>query len=308
MSKIKALITTLVLGTSSVAMADTSLSFRATAQASWGAPSIAAPPVVRDHRMTTVSYERPTTRLRGTWISLAEPMHLRRGYNVIQLGTQAPLNQIRLQSASGQSFISTVTVQYANGASQVVTLNQWIDARNPMAQFNLNRTAAVTSIFINGSRGHRSGKLQVFGYASSTRPVPPVYHPEQPPMYVPPVFQPPVYQPPAPAVGVTVPLANNVTLWGSYGSKEIVINSNLRSFSTLRITGTTGSSPMSHIIVAFTNGHQQMIPINRTQVPGENLDLTLDGAGRYNIARVVVYHNGTSELVGPTGSFNISAM
>jgi hypothetical protein len=303
MSKMKALITTLVLGTSSVAMADSSISFHA--NASWGTPMSA--PVVRDHRPATVSYQQPA-RVRGTWVALTEPMTLSRGRGFIDLSSRTPLNQIRLQSASGQAFISTITVQYTNGASQVVTLNQWIDSRNPLAQFNLNRTAQVDSILINGSHGMRSGKFQVFGYATSRRPEqPPVY---QPPVYQPPVYQPPVYQPPVyqPATPLSVPLANNVTLWGTHGSKEILVDRAQRSFTTLRITGTTGSSPMSHIIVAFTNGHQQTIPINRTQVPGENLDLTLDGAGRYNIERITVYHNGSAQLVGPTGYFNVTAL
>jgi hypothetical protein len=308
MLKINALITTLVIGTSSVAMADTTFSFNATAKASWGTPTVTAP-IVRDHRKTTISFQQPATRLRGTWISLAEPMNFNRGRNTLDLSSTAQLNQIRLQSASGSAFIGTVTVYFVGGASQVVTLNQMIDARNPMAQFNLNRTAQVDAIMITNAKNQRAaGKLQVFGYASSTRPTPPVYQSEQPvyqaPVYQLPAYQAPVYQPTTP---LSVPLANNITLWGTHGSKEIVVD-NQRSFSTLRVTGTTGQSPMSHIIVAFTNGHQQTIPINRTQVPGENLDLTLDGAGRYNIARITVYHNGTSDLVGPTGYFNVTAL
>ncbi len=164
MSKIKALITMLVLGTSSVAMADSSVAFH---QGTWGTPTPA--PVVRDHRGPLPAYQQPV-RVRGTWISLSEPMKLARGRGVLDINARMPLNQIRLQSASGQAFISTITVQYVNGASQVVTLNQWIDARNPMAQFNLNRTAAVDAIYINGSRGQRAGKFQVFGYATSNRP------------------------------------------------------------------------------------------------------------------------------------------
>jgi hypothetical protein len=310
MSKIKALITALVLGTSSLAAADTGLSFHASA--SWGSPAMTAP-VVRDHRTTPMTYRAPVAPFaRGTWISLAEPMNLARGRTFIDLNSRAQLNQLRLQSTSGQAFVSTVTVNYVNGASQVVTLNQWIDSRNPLAQFNLNRTTQVDSILINGSRSRRGGKFQVFGYASSTRPTPPIYQPERPPVYQPPVYQPPVYQPPVyqPVVAapISVPLANNMTLWGSYGSKEILVDTSARAFNTLRIIGNTGSSPMSHIIVSFTNGHQQMMPINRTIIGGDKLDLTLDGAGRYAIARVTVYHNGTAELVGPSGWFSVAAL
>lgn len=182
MSKIKALITALVLGTSSIAMADTSVTFSGRADAQWGNVS----PDVRDHR-SYPGYQAPvhqapvTTFARGTWVSLAEPMNLGRGRgSLIDLDSRAMFNQIRLQSASGATFIGTVTVQYRNGASQVVTVNQWIDSQNPMTQFALNRTAQVESIMINGSRNRRSGKFQVFGYASHTRPMPPIYQPRNP--------------------------------------------------------------------------------------------------------------------------------
>jgi hypothetical protein len=185
MSKIKALITALVLGTSSIAAADTSVTFSGRADAPWGTAS----PSVRDHRSETAYpgyqapvYQAPTTTFaRGTWVSLAEPMNLGRGRgSMIDLNSRALFNQIRLQSASGATFIGTVTVQYKNGASQIVTVNQWIDAQNPMTQFALNRTAQVDSIMINGSRNRRSGKIQVFGYASQTRPSPPIYNPRNP--------------------------------------------------------------------------------------------------------------------------------
>jgi hypothetical protein len=285
-------------------MADTSLTFHA--QASWGTPASTAP-VVRDHRLpapapaygNTQWTQRPATVFgQGTWISLAEPMNLARGRHLLDLNTSAKLNQIRLQSTSGQAFIGTLTVQYVNGASQVITLNQWIDSRNPMAQFNLNRTAQVDSILINGSRSQRGGKFQVFGYATSTRPTPPIYQPERPPVY-----QPPVYVPQR-----TIPLANSMTLAWTRGSKEISVGYNMGSFRTIRLTGVTGDSIFSHVLVSFTNGHEQMIPVKRTLKGGETIDLNLDSAGRGSIARLVVFQTDSTDVVGPSaGVFNVAA-
>lgn len=297
MSKIKALITTLVLGTSSVAMADTSLSFHA--EGSWGLPQVSAP-VVRDHRAPTIGYQQPAPAFaRGTWISLAEPMTLRRGGATIDLSSRARLNQIRLQSASGSSFIGTVTVQFVGGASQVVTLNQWLDARNPMAQFNLNRTTQVDAIIINSARNYRGGKLQVFGYASSTRPTPPIYQND-----LPPVYQPPVYQPQR-----TVALANSMTLAWTRGSKEITVDYNAGSFKALRITGVTGATLLSRVLVSFNNGHQQMIRVDRTLNGGESIDLALETAGRGSIARITVFDNDNTQVIGhAAGVFNVAAL
>ncbi len=289
MSKIKTLIATLVLGTSSVAMADSSLSFHA--NASWGTPMSA--PVVRDHRTSLATYQAPT-RVRGTWISLAEPMNLARGRGVIDIDSQLPLNQIRLQSAWGQAFISTVTVQYTNGASQVVTLNQWIDSDNPLAQFNLNRTAQVDSIFISGSRGMRSGKFQVFGYATSMRPEP---------VYQPPVYQPPVYQAPRP-----VTIATAVNFARTDGYRTLTVNESA-SFSTLRLDGVSGQTLISKIEIQFANGQTQSLRgLNRTLLPGQRLDLAL----RVNapISRLIVFTNDTLTPVANhiTGEFTVSAL
>ncbi len=280
MSKIKALITALVLGTSSIAMADTSVTFSGRADAQWRT----VPPDIRDHR-TYPAYEAPvsqapvTTFARGTWISLAEPMNLGRGRgSMIELDTRARLNQIRLQSASGAAFIGTVTVQYVNGASQVVTVNQWIDSQNPMTQFALNRTAQVDTIMIHGSRNRRSGRIQVFGYASSTRSTPPIYHP--------PVYQPIVYQP----VGTV--LATNMSFVNTDGRKFLAVGAEKGAFSTLRLQGNSGSVFIEQVLVEFTNGQSQLMSnIARTLLMGQSVDLKLDGAGRNGIKRIVVYNN-----------------
>ena len=292
MSNLKAFLTLLVLGTSSVAMADSSLSFHANAQASWGTPVTS--PAVRDHRTSFATYQAPT-RLRGTWVSLSEPMNLHRGRGALDVDSRMPLNQIRLQSASGQAFISTITVQYVNGASQVVTLNQWIDARNPMAQFNLNRNAAVDSIYISGSRGMRSGTFQVFGYASSTRPEGPVYSP--------PIYQPPVYQAPRP-----VTIATAVNFARTDGYRTLTVNESAR-FSALRLDGVSGQTFISKIEIQFANGQTQSLRgLNRTLLPGQTIDLALQANAP--ISQLIIFTNDTLTPVANhiTGEFTVSAL
>ena len=286
MSKINALITTLVLGASSVAMADSSVSFHGTAQASWGSSVVA--PVVRDHRTSLATYQAP--RPRGTWIALSEPMKLARGRGVLDINARMPLNQIRLQSASGQAFISMVTVQYVNGASQVVTVNQWIDSRNPIAQFNLNRTAVVDSIQINGSRGMRSGRFQVFGYAASTRPEGPVYTP-------------PIYQPPVP-----VTIAASMNFARTDGYRRLAVTPSTR-FSTLRLAGVSGQTFISKIEIQFANGQTQSLhSLNRTLLAGQSFDLALQGSSP--ISQLLVFTNDTLTPVPSdvTGELTISAL
>ena len=298
MSKFKALITALVLGSSSAAMAAPSVSF--SAEASWGTVS----PTVRDHRdqrtvTTYPAFEAPTSRFaRGTWISLAEPMNSRRGQSVIDIDSRAKLNQIRLQSASGASYIGTVTIRFVGGASQVITLNQWLDARNPMAQFNLNRTTQVDSILISGARNRRGGTYQVFGYAASTRPTPPIYQPERPPVY-----QPPVYQPPG------LVLATNMTFQNTDGRKFLTVGAEKGAYSTLRLQGNSGATFIEQVVVEFTNGQTQLMSnVDRTLFAGQIVDLRLDGAGRNSIKRIVVYNNENGVPSSNAGEFTATLL
>ena len=71
----------------------------------------------------------------------------------------------------------------------------------------------------------------------------------------------------------------------------------------------TGATILDHVLVSFTNGHEQMITIKRTLSGGEVIDLNLDGAGRGSIARLVVFQTDSTDLVGPSpGVFNVAAL
>ena len=140
MSKLTALIATFVLGSSSVALAD----------------------AARDHQPRP--WFRPSTTARGTWISLAQPMS---GNANLRLQSETQLDQIRIQAAVGSTYISTVTIRFADGTRQKVALNAIVDPRNPMVQFALDRPGRVDRISIKGSERSNVGSYQVFGYGSS---------------------------------------------------------------------------------------------------------------------------------------------
>ncbi|MBA3455588.1 MAG: hypothetical protein H0T42_21015 [Deltaproteobacteria bacterium] len=293
MSNLKTIIATLILGSSSVALADTNFSFKASAHTSWGTPTTV--PTVRDHRFSTTAY-RPMVR--GTWISLAEPMS---GNAHLRLQSQAQLNQIRIQSASGASYISHVSVRFMDGTRQSITLNKWVDGRNPMLQFSLDRSARVDRILIQGSAHGRRGSYQVFGYGTrmAEAPMPPVY---QPPVYQPPVFQPPIYQP-------TVTLAAGLNFFGTTGRKFVAVDQNLGRFSTIRVQGLSGHTRIQRIEVRFANGYEQTLDaVNRTLLPGQVLDIPLDAAGGSLMRQISVFTNdGYTPVQTLTGEVSVSA-
>ena len=292
MSKMKALITMLVLGSSSAAMAAPSVSFDASAHASWGTPAAN----VRDHRTTTTSYQPAPSYARSSWISLAQPMT---GTVTVRLETRSLINQIRIQSARGSSYISNVVVRFEDGSRQVLTLNRWIDTRNPILQFNLNRTGRVSQLVISASAHGRRSSYQLFGYATreTERPMRPTYQPQ------PPVYQPPVYQPQG------VLLADTVSFAHTDGRRLIDVGASKGPFGTVRFQGVSGTVYIKMIHITFTNGQEQMLgAVNQTLRAGEVFDLKLDGAGRNQIQRISLWTTTDGQpITQATGEFTATA-
>jgi hypothetical protein len=153
MSKIKALITTLVLGTSSIAMADTNVAFKTTTSA------------VRDHRDEVTPMASPWLRhaaYRPAWVALSTPTMLHEGRNAIKLATPSRYSQLRLQATAGRSYISSIIVRFADGTRQEIAVNQMIDARSPMLNLSISSRASVDRVVIKGSTNRRAS-VQLFG-------------------------------------------------------------------------------------------------------------------------------------------------
>jgi len=314
MSKLKAVLITAIVGSSTAAMASPSYSFSADAQFSWGASSNGA--IVRDHRdRTPAPLPMPST----TWISLGAPLELATGRDVVRPDA-GNYTQLRLQATSGLSYIQKVVVRFRDGGRQVVTFNQWLTNRNPMLQFDLEENhRAIDSIMVIGTAGWRnqSGSYQVF--AQGTRQVS-MPHLPQYPAYELPVSQPsypaptyPTYPTnPAPVVNQTpVLLASELTFANTFGFRQFPVNANLGTFSTLRVQGYgAGPMPIARVIVTFADGQVQEIDnINRTLAPGQAMDLRLDARGEGHITQLAIYTNDTMTPVNANiGSFMISAL
>ena len=161
---LKAIIASLVLGSSSIAMAAPSVTFSANAQASYGTT------VVRDHR---IEPQRPAPIAQpvnyGTgWhrvpmppvyrpVTLASGMHFAGdGRTSITVGSQAGrFDTLQISAAAGRTFIQQVYVQFDNGQEQVVR--------------NLNRTLIGNQSLTLDLDGNRRAirRIVVYGNASS---------------------------------------------------------------------------------------------------------------------------------------------
>lgn len=300
MSKLKAALITAVLGSSTAAMASPSWSLSADAQLSWGTSS---GPVVRDHGdryAPPVVYQQPN---RGTsWISLADPLYLEYGRDMLRTNLRGDIAQVRLQASSGMTFIQKVRIRFRDGGMQVVNLNTWLTSRNPMLQFDLQENRGIDSITVIGSPGSDDASYQVFAQAQKVQVAPPVlaqYNWQRDRL---------PYEQQAPVQMAPVQLASELTFAGTLGFRQFPVQMPAGSIPhTLRLEGHGGPLSLSRVMVTFADGTSQQINnINRTLTPGEVVDLNLRGSGP--ITQMVVYTNDSLTPVNSiTGSFMISA-
>jgi hypothetical protein len=135
---IKAIIASLVLGSSSIAMASPSVTVSANAQASYGT-------VVRDHRAPAAPpIITPVTQpARWQWkppvyrqVTLASNLHLAAGRASVSVGAQAGrFNTLQITAATGRTLIKQVYVQFENG--------QWQAVKNLDRTLGANQTLTV---------------------------------------------------------------------------------------------------------------------------------------------------------------------
>jgi hypothetical protein len=131
---IQALITLLVLGSSSVALA------RPVAY-----PGQEGAPSVRDHRAPASA---PAPAYDGSfrsppfvppWVTLGTERRMVNGEMAFRVSpSSGRFSTLRLQTTAGKSLIYQVRIQFANGAVQTVALNQYLTAATPTITVDLN--------------------------------------------------------------------------------------------------------------------------------------------------------------------------
>ena len=178
MSKLTALITTLVLGSSTVAMAQPTISYRADrSDRSWFDRDDDRE--VRRHRFDD-RYDRNRReirddfgprRYRSAWVALSTAMQLDgewgrfddRDRDTIQVRDRGTFTQLRLQTTAGASMIDRVIIHFADGSRQVANLGRVLNPRSPMVEIALDgNNRRVEAITVTG-QSRRNGTIQVFG-------------------------------------------------------------------------------------------------------------------------------------------------
>ena len=184
---LKALITTLVLGSSSVAMA----------RPVYAPPAPAPAPVVNDGQMHTqsglidcipaepapmprprplpVTYPTPRPVYHpapqpapiyqphhARWVTLGAINQIADGAMTFRVGrfnerAAERFSTLKLQSEGGKSLIYRVQIQFANGRTQTVEINRYLNAANPSITIDLEgRGRAITKVTVVGRNARQS--------------------------------------------------------------------------------------------------------------------------------------------------------
>lgn len=153
---LKAIIASLVLGSSSIAMASPSVTLSATAQVSSDA-------VVRDHRAPTAPVAQPVNYQPG-WkgvprppvyrpVTLASAMRFTSGRAAIAVGAQAGrFDTLQITAASGRTLIQQVLIRFDNGQTQLVrNLGRTLDGNDRLTIDLDGNHRAIRRIVVTGS-------------------------------------------------------------------------------------------------------------------------------------------------------------
>jgi hypothetical protein len=154
---IKALITTLVLGSSSIALADPSWS----AGVSMNASVASNGDIVRDHRDIVRDHREPLPApvlavddRRDGWFELTQPTRIERGRETITVDANKRFSLLQLRGDGGFTRIHKVAIVFKNGQEQVVKTDATLGSYNPALTIQLQKRGKVSRIVVYGESGH----------------------------------------------------------------------------------------------------------------------------------------------------------
>jgi hypothetical protein len=112
----------------------------------------------------------------------------------------------------------------------------------------------------------------------------------------------PAYQMPA----RNVSLATDVSFAGTRGQMELDVRAANGFVDGIHIDALNQTVILSHALVTYTNGQEQMITIGRELAGGQSLNVPFACNGR-SVARIDLFQTSSTDLVGQSaGQFNVT--
>jgi hypothetical protein len=269
---LKAVITSLVLATSSVAVAK---------------------PVYQIDPDADLSFRDQRGAWRPTWSPLSAKITAGRRTTIdVTENRRTDLTAIRLQNVSGATYIYSMVLVYEDGHRETLDVSKWLYGSQPLLTFDLKQNhRRLDKILMRTWAGYGNSQFQVFGKTMRNIGRPPIVNPPHPSL------------PPAP-VGLVI--GTNLTFANTNGYVHVPVGADKGRFTKLQIQS-TGMPLIGKVFVTYTTGAHQMFDVNRTLSRGENLDLDLNGTAALSIASITVMAGNDVRAVGPSaGRFNIA--
>ena len=262
--KLKALIASLLVSTSSVALAD-DYSFSGTL-----------------HGDTALRDRHDGNWRRPQWMPISQ-MVTATQRTVINVDERSDeLRAIRLQNGSGATYIYSITLRYEDGRRENINVGKWLYAGVPMLTFDLAQPKReVDRIVINTWTSVRS-TFQVMGQKVRRLERPPIVHPTPPPM-------PPIY--PLPAYGLVI--GKDLTFAGTAGYVHLGVGAEKGNFHKVRLEGMGSGAFIGRVYVTFPTGLHQSFEVNKVISRGQTIDFDLTGTGTQQITAITVMAGNT---------------
>ena len=271
--KVKALVTALVLSVSSAALAKPLL------QVDYGANVDLS---IRDHRGAW----------RPQWAPLSQSVRAG-GRTAIDVREARgdKLTAIRLQHATGATYIYSLTLRFDDGSRETIQVNKWIYSRTPMLTFDLPQQKGGLDRIVVSSFSWGPSTFQVMG-KQMRRIVPVEPNPPPPP-------------PPSEPIGFT---AGKDLAMGTDGYVHVPVGSDKGRFTRMQIESLDSGTFIGQLHVIYATGNYQVIDVNRALYRGEKLDLQLEGKGPQAITALTIMAQGTNvRAMSPAMSrFNVT--
>jgi hypothetical protein len=112
--------------------------------------TIYAPPIYTPAPVYTSWTPAPSYTYQPAAIQLLGPTSLANDQLSFAVGSLGSATTLELDAAGGSTFVSQVTVISADGAYQVIPVNQMLSAQNPAIPLSIDNCNAVARIVVDG--------------------------------------------------------------------------------------------------------------------------------------------------------------
>jgi hypothetical protein len=276
--KFKALITSLVLASSSVVLADSAVGFKVDGEGELQ---------FRDRRFAP---SRPMWKPLSSMITASRRTTIRVEEN------KDNLSAIRLQTGSGATYIYSLTLRFDDGSRESIPVGKWLYSGAPLMTFDLPQHRGGLDRITVTTWTSATSTYQILGQSTRFRPRP-----------LPPVIDPPV--PPPPPVYTGLVVGSGLSFENTPGYVHIPVGTDRGRFSKVKIEAIGSSTMIGSVYVTYATGKHQRFEVNKSFYRGETVELDLEGNIAQTITAITVIAGNDVRAVGPSaGKFNVSVL